>query len=122
MQALRVKGQRFMSSQGSSVAPVMGDLYVSYLTWWGAWARSGDLGIGFNSLDLRKNGGLGCLYSDDIMEEVDACIAQMPVAHKEVLKKRFIHNDTRGIADRVEPAIDRFIHDYSEAKGWDAPV
>jgi hypothetical protein len=85
---------------------------------WGVWARSGDLGLGFQSLGLWRKSALGVPYTEADMVVVDRVVAQMPTRHKRVAKKVFLFSDRRGLRDEdIAGAVGEFHALFQSGQG-----
>jgi hypothetical protein len=91
-----------LSSQGTGSGALSTGFYYVMLESWGAWARTGDGGLGYGKsgyapTELFSKNGATIMYSDEEMGQVDKAVCELPEHDRRVLKKVFIHKDTRGV-------------------------
>ena len=93
-----------MSSQGTGSVIAYG--YERHLLdSWGAWSRSGDLGLGYGSgyapVGLFTGSGVGIMFSDAEIMRADAAICALDLADRQIIKKVYLHRKWLGISTEV---------------------
>lgn len=109
-----------MSSQGTG-SLLSHDFERLLLDSWGAWSRSGDLGLGYGRsgyapLELFiKSSGIAILFSVDDIMMADGVICALPPMYNATIKTAFLHqqwSEVRG--EEVSAAVTAFSESLSE--------
>lgn len=109
-----------MSTQGTGAIASNG-FERHLLESWGAWSRSGDLGLGYGRSGyapielLIKRGDTIILFSDDEILQADGVICGLPVRYNTTIKKVFLHGKWGEVAgDEISAAVKAFSESLRE--------
>jgi hypothetical protein len=108
-----------MSTQGTGSLDQFG-FERQLLDSWGAWSRSGDLGLGYGKsgyapIELLTGHGVGIMFSDDEIMQADSVICALSPAYNRILKAVFLHRKWSGISgEEISSAVAAFAESIRE--------